>query len=60
MPLGCSEFVMFQKGVQLNGEADNRGDLCIAVEVEGEAGIGRLPPLNTFSSTSGGLSGYSD
>jgi len=28
--------------------------------MEGEAGIGRVPPLNTYSPTLGGLSEYSD
>jgi hypothetical protein len=34
--------------------------LCVTTEMEGEAGIGRLPPLNTYSPTSGDLSGYSE
>lgn len=57
MPLGCSKLVVFQEGIQLNQEAGSRGDLCVADEVVGEAGIGRLPPLNTYFPTSGVLLG---
>jgi hypothetical protein len=34
--------------------------LCVTVEREGEAGIGRMPPLNAYSPISRGLSGYFD
>jgi len=34
--------------------------LYVTTEREGEAGIGRMPPLNAYSPISGGLSRYSD
>jgi len=34
--------------------------LCVMAKRKGEAGIGRVPPLNAYSPISGGLSGYSD
>jgi hypothetical protein len=59
LPLECSDLV-FQEGGQLIEEAGSGGDLRVTAEMEGEAGMGRLPLLNTYSPTSGGLSGYSD
>jgi hypothetical protein len=38
-----------------NEEVGSREDLCVVEEVEGEADIGRLPPLNTYSPSSGAL-----
>ncbi len=57
LPIGCSKEVVFQESAQCIEEAGSREDLCIAEEVVGEAYIGRLPPLNTYSPTSGGLFG---
>lgn len=49
--------IAFQEGGQLIEEAGSGGDLRVTAEMEGEAGMGRLPPLNTYSRTSWRLSG---
>jgi hypothetical protein len=51
---------VFQEGARCIEEVSSREDLCVAEEVVGEPDIGRVPPLNTYSPSSGGLSGYSD
>jgi hypothetical protein len=60
LPIGCSDLVVFQEGAQCNEEESSREDLCVAEGVEGEVEIGRLPPPNTYSPSSGGRSGYSN
>jgi hypothetical protein len=59
-PFGCSDLVVFQEGDQPIEVAESGEDLCDAAEMEGETGMGRVPPLNTYSPISGGLSGYSN
>jgi len=60
-PFGCWYLVVFQDdGDQPIEVAESGEDLCDMAKMEGEASMGRVPPLNTYSPISGGLSGYFD
>jgi hypothetical protein len=60
LPIGCSKVIVFQEGAYCIEEVGSREDLCGMEEVVGQADIGMLPPLNTYSPTFGDLSGYFD
>lgn len=71
-PSGCSELVVFQEGEQPieavgsgkvvceSAEMVGEEGLGNSAEMEEEAGMGTVSPLNTYSLTLGDFSGYSD
>jgi len=59
-PSGCSDLVVFQEGDQSIVVAESGKVLCDVAEMEVEASMGRVSPLNTYSPSAGDLSGYSD